>query len=147
MEKTIDDGITFTTNSPAATEQVGEAFGKLVLESGNKQAVALYGDLGAGKTCFVKGVARALGVTGTVNSPTFSIINSYFGKVTFFHIDAYRLKEPGEILAIGFEDYVEEGICFIEWPEKIGSLLPKSAIKIKFLIESETTRKIIVELT
>jgi len=123
---------------------VGEKFAALIRVSENP-VIALYGDLGAGKTSFVKGMARGLGITSVVNSPTFSIINCYYGSINLFHMDAYRLKKPEDVLTIGFEDYVGNGICVIEWPERIEPLLPKKTIRMKFSVESETTRKIIME--
>jgi tRNA threonylcarbamoyladenosine biosynthesis protein TsaE len=133
------------SRSPFETEKAGEDFASNLTESKNL-LVALYGDIGAGKTCFFKGVAKGFGIQGTVNSPTFSIINCYQGKkLPIFHIDAYRLKGHEEILNIGFEDYVSDGICFIEWPERIESLLPKSVIKVRFNIDNETERTITIE--
>ena len=132
----------YKSASTDETEKAGEDFAGLI--SGMKSGVvALYGDLGAGKTCFVKGVARGFGIASTVNSPTFSIINCYEGIGSqLYHIDAYRLKNSEEILNIGYEDYVSEGICLIEWPEMIEKILPKNAIRIRFSIESETDRTI-----
>jgi tRNA threonylcarbamoyladenosine biosynthesis protein TsaE len=138
-------GLIINSSSPFETEKAGEDFALKLTES-KKGVVALYGDLGAGKTCFFKGVAKGFGIQGTVNSPTFSIINCYQGrKLPIFHIDAYRLKSAEEIINIGFEDYVTDGICFIEWPERIESLLPKSVIRVRFKIENETERTITIE--
>ncbi|MBL8027588.1 MAG: tRNA (adenosine(37)-N6)-threonylcarbamoyltransferase complex ATPase subunit type 1 TsaE [Fibrobacteres bacterium] len=135
----------YKSSSVGETMDAGEDFAKKIAGM-NAGIVALYGDLGAGKTCFVKGIAKGFGIAETVNSPTFSIINCYKnGGQQLYHIDAYRLKSAAEILNIGFEDYVSEGICLIEWPEQIEPLISKTAVKVRFTIESETTRTIKVE--
>ena len=132
------------SDSPEDTEKAGREF---ALSLGDKNAVvALYGELGAGKSCFVRGAAVSLGVSDRVSSPTFSIINCYSGKKAVYHMDAYRLKSASEILRIGFEDYVaDDSVCFIEWPGRIESLLPEGTIKVRFTIKGETAREISVE--
>ena len=89
------------------------------------------GDLGVGKTVFTKGFAAGLGVTDTVNSPTFTIVQEYKGRLPFYHFDVYRIEEPEEMEEIGYEDYFfGDGVCMIEWAELIEELLPKEAVKI-----------------
>ena len=89
------------------------------------------GDLGVGKTVFTKGFAVGLGVTDTVNSPTFTIVQEYKGRLPFYHFDVYRIEEPEEMEEIGYEDYFfGDGVCMIEWAELIEELLPKEAVKI-----------------
>jgi tRNA threonylcarbamoyladenosine biosynthesis protein TsaE len=100
---------------------------------GDKSIVALYGDLGSGKTQLVKGICKGLGVGQTVNSPTFIIVNEYsspsFPKI--YHFDLYRMKTQDEILNIGFDDYITTGnIVLIEWPEHVEDILPRDTIKI-----------------
>lgn len=92
--------------------------------------VCLKGNLGAGKTHFVKGIASFFGIsTEKVNSPTFTLINEYYGTLPVFHFDCYRLKNEQEALEIGTEDYFYgEGISIVEWPEKIGNLLPENSV-------------------
>lgn len=110
--------------------------------------VALSGDLGSGKTAFVKAVAKTLGVTETVSSPTFVIMKYYQLKTIDYrlliHIDAYRLKNGAELLRLRFDELLDDpqNIIFIEWPEHVADALPKDVNKIFFQFIDETTRKI-----
>ena len=110
--------------------------------------VCLYGDLGAGKTTLVKGLALGLGVKDTITSPTFTLMNIYRGQTTqLIHIDTYRLKEEQELVDIGVEDYlgVPDTICVIEWPEKIAGLLKnKKTLDITIQHTKDNTRDITV---
>ena len=116
------------TNSP---EETWDVAGKLLDVLSRRAVVALHGELGSGKTCFVQGLALALGIRVPVTSPTFTVINEYRGTRPLYHIDLYRLHDPDEVLALGFEDYLEsEGITAIEWPERAGDLLPASAVHV-----------------
>lgn len=104
-----------------------------ILNLAGKQRIFLfYGDMGAGKTTFIKELCAQLGVQDVVSSPTFSIVNEYTtGKLTLYHFDFYRLKQETEALDLGYEDYFYSGnYCFIEWPEKIPNLLPAGYLKI-----------------
>lgn len=105
----------------------------------NGDIVALYGTLGTGKTVFSKGVIRALSKSNIdVPSPTFTIVQSYdCDKGVIYHFDFYRLKNPQEAFEIGIEDAFSDGICLIEWPEKITSLLPKKHISVHFKIDGD----------
>ena len=97
--------------------------------------VALYGDLGTGKTEFVRGACGALGVdSDDVSSPSFTIVNEYAGRsVAVYHVDAYRIKRPDEFFELGYQEYFDgEGICFVEWPERIEALLPRAAFRLGF---------------
>lgn len=116
----------------------------------NGDVIALYGDLGSGKTRLVKGICLGLDVKQMVNSPTFIIVNEYNSTKfhNIFHFDLYRLKSEGEILAMGFEDYMNNrGIILIEWPEHAERLLPPDTIKIHIShsVENENERWIKVE--
>ena len=109
------------------------AFGKKLGEEAKPGAVyCLSGDLGVGKTVFTKGFAVGLGVTDTVNSPTFTIVQVYNGRMPFYHFDVYRIEEPEEMEEIGYEDYFYgDGACMIEWAELIEELIPADAVKVR----------------
>ena len=110
--------------------------------------ILLEGDLGAGKTCFVKGVARHFGIPDSeVQSPTFSLIHEYTGSVPIYHLDCYRLRSSDEALQAGVGEYLRgEGICLIEWPETIRDLLPGGCYTIQLRHAGETTREITIHL-
>ena len=113
--------------------------------------IAMYGDLGAGKTAFVQGLARALGITQHVTSPTFTIVNEYEGRLPLYHFDVYRIADPDEMYEIGYEDYLDSGgVCIVEWAELIEELFPEDYIKISILKDEEKGfdyRHIIIEET
>jgi len=114
------------------------------------EIIALYGDLGAGKTAFTQGLARGLGIKERVNSPTFVIIKIYQSKknkLALCHIDAYRLVSENDLLAIGLEDYLNNPkiITVIEWAEKVDKILPSNTIKISIKNISATKREIIIQ--
>ena len=101
------------------------------LKSGT--VLALHGELGSGKTCFVQGLARALGIRQPVTSPTFTIVNEYRGRCPLIHMDLYRISDPEELLNIDFENYLDtEGITVIEWAERSGNWLPVNTMHIYF---------------
>ena len=139
----------YISHSPAETEALGEKFGR---EAKTGQVIALSGDLGAGKTQFVKGLARGLGFSGRVHSPTFTLVNEYGGgRLKLFHLDLYRLETREQILSAGIEEFLRpDGVSVIEWAEKIYDLRPNtgfaSAIcdlkKVQIDIINETERKI-----
>ena len=138
----------FLSNSPEETEKIGGELGKN-LEKGS--VIALYAALGAGKTVFAKGIARALGVEDIVQSPTYTIINEYEGeKLDFYHIDAYRLNSSADFIDIGGEEIIfGEGVSLIEWSERIddilGDALSGKLIKIKIMILDGNKREIKIE--
>ena len=136
MEKEL-----IVTNSEDETIELGSGFAK-ELKPGN--IVALYGDLGAGKTAFVKGVCSYFEVDDIVTSPTFTIINQYFGQyeskeLTIYHVDLYRIKNKAELEEIGFDDcmYSETAIKLIEWSEKAAEFLEKADFTVKILFNDE----------
>ena len=117
------------TNSPAETEDAGASLAAR-LEPGS--VIAFTGDLGAGKTAFTRGLARGLGVTERVTSPTFTIVNEYEGgRLPLFHFDMYRLGSSDELFDIGWEDYLRRGgVCAVEWSENIEDALEEDAIRV-----------------
>ena len=121
---------TFRTESPEETQTLGEKIGK-TLKRGD--VIALIGDLGTGKTCLTQGIARGVRIAPNeiVNSPSYILINEYNGTVPIYHIDLYRLENSEEIAELGLSEYVEgDGICIIEWAERMADALPDSCIKI-----------------
>ncbi|PTL37418.1 tRNA (adenosine(37)-N6)-threonylcarbamoyltransferase complex ATPase subunit type 1 TsaE [Alkalicoccus saliphilus] len=131
----------WTTTTAEETEKLAEQLGKM-LQPGN--VITLSGDLGAGKTTFTKALAAALGVTKTVNSPTFTIMKEYAGRLPFYHMDAYRLEDTMEEL--GLEEYMEgDGVLVIEWPEMIEDQLPEEYLALRLYYKGETTREIEAE--
>lgn len=151
---------TFITNNFEETRRIAEEFVKSDLgKSDSAMVVCLYGDLGFGKTTFVQGMAKGLGIEKKILSPTFIILRSYEIKAksqtpnitaqnlkTFYHVDLYRLNSEEEILDLGLLDILQnpENIVAIEWPEKMGSLLPEKHIKIRIEYLENDRRKIII---
>ncbi len=125
----------YITNSYEETERVAEELAKS-LKGG--EVIAMYGDLGAGKTAFVRGLARALGIEGHITSPTFTIMNAYNGRLPLYHFDVYRIADPDEMYEIGCDEYIgSDGVCVIEWAELIEDILPDEYIKINIKKDSE----------
>lgn len=107
----------YISNSEYETELIGSDFSKGLPKGA---VVAMYGDLGAGKTAFVRGMARGLGLDCRVSSPTFTIVNEYLGERELIHFDMYRLSDADELFDIGWEDYLNRGaICAVEWSENV----------------------------
>ena len=117
----------FITNSPAETEAIGAALGK-ILQPGT--VIAYRGDLGAGKTAFTRGIAAGLGCRGPVTSPTYTIVNEYLsGRIPLFHFDMYRLGCADDLFDIGWEDYLERGgVCAVEWSENVSEALEDALV-------------------
>lgn len=133
----------FVSMSERETEAFAESFAK-TLKAGS--VVAFEGDLGAGKTAFVRGLARGLGCTDSVSSPTFAIVNEYDGALPLFHFDMYRIETLGELYSIGFFEYLERGgVLAIEWSENIYSALPDDSTFVVIEKIDETCRKITVK--
>jgi len=134
-------GLELATSSPEQTRAVGQALAG-VLEAGD--VVSLTGDLGAGKTTFVQGAARELGVEQAVLSPTFTLVREYRGRVPVVHVDVYRLDRIQEVLDLGFEDLVDRNaVVFIEWGDAIEALLPPEHIQVELTLPGgEADRRI-----
>ena len=125
----------FKTESPEETQVLGEKIGKTFRPG---DVIALIGNLGTGKTCLTQGIARGVGITSdeVVNSPSYILINEYNGKIPIYHIDLYRLEDSAEIAELGLSEYMEgDGICIIEWAERMADALPDTAIKIRITLE------------
>lgn len=131
------------TNSPEQTEALGQKLAQ-VLRPGT--VIAYRGDLGAGKTAFTRGLARGLGVTEIVTSPTYTIVNEYLGgRMPLFHFDMYRLGSSEELFDIGWEDYLDRnGVCAVEWSENVMDAL-EDPVVITISRLGETQRKIVIE--
>lgn len=130
------------SNSPLETEELGEQLGSL-LSAGD--FVALQGGLGGGKTCFTRGVVASVAPQSVhlVASPTFAIMNSYFGNIPVYHFDFYRLTGDNEIAELGFDDYfLGAGVCIVEWSERLLELLPDSYVTVEFKYAGENERLI-----
>ena len=137
--------MTYVTNSPAETEALGQRLAER-LQPGD--VIAYTGDLGAGKTAFTRGLARGLGITERITSPTFTIVNEYLGgRLPLFHFDMYRLGSSEELYEIGWEDYLARGgVCAVEWSEIVADALEEDCIRVDIRQgESENQRKITVE--
>ncbi len=117
------------TNSPEATRALGEQLGRL---NNPGDIIALSGDLGAGKTCFTQGIARGLGITKRVTSPTFILIREYEGRLPLYHFDAYRLDGPADLEQLGSEEYFGGGgVCVVEWAERVATALPEDRVEVE----------------
>ena len=133
----------FITHSPEETEAVGAALGRIVPAG---TVIAYCGDLGAGKTAFTRGLARALGCTEQVTSPTYTIVNEYLsGRCPLFHFDMYRLRSADDLWDIGWEDYLDRnGVCAVEWSENVREAL-EDAMTVRIDKLGDDTRRITLE--
>jgi len=131
------------TKTENETVLEGEKFG-LTLNPGD--VVALYGELGAGKTAFTRGIALGLGIGMNVSSPTFTIVNEYPGKIPLFHFDMYRLESETELFDIGWDDYLDRGgVCVVEWSEKVPGAFGADTISVKITNLGDSSRSIEIE--
>ena len=135
--------MTVFTNSPRETEAVGAALAKQ-LKPGS--IIAYTGDLGAGKTAFTRGLARGLGCTDPVTSPTYTIVNEYLsGRLPLFHFDMYRLASSDDLWDIGWEDYLDRGgVCAVEWSENVADAM-ENAIWVRIEKTGDDSRRITIE--
>lgn len=137
--------MTYVTNSPEETEALGQRLAER-LQAGD--VIAYTGDLGAGKTAFTRGLARGLGISERVTSPTFTIVNEYLGgRLLLFHFDMYRLGSADELYDIGWEDYLTRGgVCAVEWSEIVADALEEGVIRVDIRQgEEENQRRITIE--
>ncbi|MBQ6311603.1 MAG: tRNA (adenosine(37)-N6)-threonylcarbamoyltransferase complex ATPase subunit type 1 TsaE [Bacteroidales bacterium] len=137
---------TFTITSLKEIDKIAREFIQYISESDLQSNIfAFYGKMGAGKTTFIKAICKALGVTDTVNSPTFTIINEYRSAKGFpiYHFDFYRINRLQEAYDIGVEEYFSgDGLCLIEWPEKIAEILPEDVINVTITTREDLSRSV-----
>ena len=135
--------MTYITHSESETEDLGARFAAN-LPAG--AVIALYGDLGCGKTAFVRGMARGMALDATVTSPTFTIVNEYDGPWPLFHFDMYRLSSADELFDIGWEDYLARGgVCAVEWSENVPGAFEGDEIAVRFEKTGDNDRRITIE--
>ena len=133
----------YITNAPEETEAVAAAFAQTLTPG---TVIAYEGDLGAGKTAFTRGLAKGLGITDIVTSPTYTIVNEYLtGRLPLFHFDMYRLASSDDLFDIGWDDYLERnGVCAVEWSENVADAM-EDAVRVRIEKLDENTRKITIE--
>jgi len=136
-------------NNSDETLKLGEIIGKSLIPG---SIIALVGDLGAGKTVLVKGIAKGLGIEEEPNSPTYVIMNSYEGRIPLYHFDLYRVSSEDELFGIGYDEFFfGDGVTAVEWADRVQGIFPEDTIKIEITIpeseseDSETTRNIRIE--
>ncbi len=133
----------YITHSESETEELGASIAQKLRDG---SVVAFYGELGSGKTAFVRGMARGMGIQAQVTSPTFTIVNEYIGPRSLFHFDMYRLGSADELYDIGWEDYLaRNGVCAVEWSENVEGAFEGDEVVISFRKLDESTREITVE--
>ena len=125
-------------------DNIASAAREFISAIGDHKVFAFYGEMGAGKTTFIKAVCEELGVNDVITSPTFAIVNEYTrNDGSIFHFDFYRIKKLDEVYDMGYEDYFYSGsLCFIEWPELIEEILPDDAVKVTITQSPDGTRLI-----
>jgi tRNA threonylcarbamoyladenosine biosynthesis protein TsaE len=134
--------VEITTTSTEGTKKLGH---DLALTLKPNDVLAVSGELGAGKTTFIQGLATGLGVMEFVSSPSFIIVNEYSGKMPLYHADLYRLEAGTDVESLGIEEYFERGgVTAIEWAERLGGLMPKKHIEIDIVATDENKRKITI---
>ena len=133
----------FNSHIQLDTEEVGR---KLAEKLPGGSVVAMYGDLGAGKTAFVRGMAKGMGLSCRVSSPTFTIVNEYLGERELIHFDMYRLSSADELFDIGWEDYLSRGaVCAVEWSENVQDAFFGDEVVVRIEKLNDTDRKITIE--
>ncbi len=136
--------MTYYSTNEQETEALGRRLASSLPQGG--VVIALYGELGAGKTAFVRGLGQGLEVAGQVVSPTFTIVNELYGKRELFHFNMYRLSGADELFDIGWEDYLARGgVCAVEWSENVPGAFDGTEIRVRIRKTGDTTREIMVE--
>ena len=131
-----------TTKSPEGTQALGRRLGA---EAMSGDLILLSGELGSGKTTLAQGVAWGLEIQGYAHSPTFVLVNEYKGRLTLYHVDLYRLDDPGEMAELGIEEMLTGGVCIVEWAEKALTLLPSEFLSISITALAPTQRRLRLE--
>lgn len=132
--------MTIISHSEEETKNAGRELARRAVRS---SVISLRGSLGAGKTVFAKGFAQELGITEAIVSPTFTLVQEYEGKMKMYHLDLYRLSGEDEFESMGGEDFLySDGVCLIEWSEKISSMLPDDTISVNITINEDLSRTI-----
>lgn len=134
--------MTIESTGPDDTRALGERIGRAA-QAGD--VLLLSGELGAGKTLFVQGIARGLGYEGPVSSKSFVILGQYTGRVTLYHADLYRLEDPEHVQELGLDEITADGVLAVEWPERAEWVLPEECLLIRFEVTGESTRKLHVD--
>jgi tRNA threonylcarbamoyladenosine biosynthesis protein TsaE len=135
----------YRTENTAQTEALGQQLGRTLAPG---SVVAFRGGLGMGKTAFTRGLARGLGCTGRVTSPTFTIVNEYRGKIPLFHFDMYRLDSSDALFDIGWEDYLDRGgVCAVEWSENVADAMPEGTVYVTIRRSPEGENARIITIT
>lgn len=130
------------SGSPDETRRLGERLGALLLSG---DVVLLSGELGAGKTTFVQGVARGLGFDGSVSSKSFVIMGEYAGRITLYHADLYRLEDPAQVQDLALDELAADGVLIVEWPERAEYVLPPEHLLVRFEVTSADRRVLRLE--
>lgn len=128
-------------------DKINEVAAAFIEKYGDKKVIAMYGNMGVGKTTFVKAICNYLNMEDDVNSPSFAIVNEYnSSEKTIYHFDFYRINDPEEAYDFGYEEYFYSGnMCFVEWPEKIDNLLPNDCLNLKMEEDENGIRHIYIE--
>jgi tRNA threonylcarbamoyladenosine biosynthesis protein TsaE len=138
----VGEGTTVITGSAEETIALGERLGRLARAG---ELICLWGDLGAGKTQLAKGIARGLDISDTVNSPTFVLMTEYAGRLPLFHVDLYRLVDVADALAGGLiDERQEDGLTVVEWPDRMGNVLPASRLDVRIDGTADEPRTIVL---
>ena len=137
----------YLTSSAEETEAVGRRLADALLSSGTTRAfIALFGEMGVGKTAFTRGFAAPLGIS-CVKSPTYTVVNEYKGKKSVYHFDMYRIESEDDLYSIGFDDYIErDGFSIVEWSENVVEYLPEEYITVKISRDEKDPDKRIIEI-
>ncbi len=144
MSTASPERLALVTHSAAETQALGRALMELIPDGA---LIALYGDLGAGKTCFVRGMAEFAGMAERVTSPTFTLVHEYRSGRTLYHLDLYRITAPEQVLDLGYEDLFDpkDGVCVVEWAERAKGMLPERRVDIRLAHEKGDARRIEIE--